>query len=157
MENEKNVDESWKDSVEHEKEIIFGQEKNTDKEPAGLYVGDSFDENSSEEADSEAMDPADLGAGAEDQINFLNYISSLAFQAMIFMGFIMNPMTNQIDKNLEQAKFIIDTLAMLKEKTQGNLTDQEDKMLSNTVYELQLNYVDVVKKESVSDSTEEKS
>ena len=50
------------------------------------------------------------------EINFVNYITSLGFQALIFMGEIPNPLTNQTEKNLIQSKFIIDTLVMLKEK-----------------------------------------
>jgi len=50
---------------------------------------------------------------------FLNYIASLGFQAMIFLGEMPNPFTNQMDKNLKQAKFLIDTLSLLKDKDHG--------------------------------------
>ena len=47
----------------------------------------------------------------------------------------------------EQAKFLIDTLAMLKEKTKGNLNEQESHLLSNSLYELQMKYVEATQKE----------
>jgi len=47
---------------------------------------------------------------AEPQLDFFNYIASLGFQTMIFLGEMPNPMTNQVEKNLKQAKFLIDTL-----------------------------------------------
>jgi len=81
------------------------------------------------------------------EINFLNYVTSLGFQALIFMGEIPNPMTNETDKNLMQSKFIIDTLVMLKDKTKGNLTEQEANFLEATLYELQMKFVETVKNE----------
>ena len=63
------------------------------------------------------------------------------------MGEVPNPGTNETEKNLEQAKFLVDTLTMLKEKTEGNLNDQEKNLLDASVYELQLKYVDMIKKE----------
>ena len=49
-------------------------------------------------------------AAEEPQLDFFNYIASLGFQTMIFLGEMPNPITNQIEKNLKQAKFLIDTL-----------------------------------------------
>ncbi|MBF0521545.1 MAG: DUF1844 domain-containing protein [Candidatus Omnitrophica bacterium] len=83
----------------------------------------------------------------EETLSFLNYIASLAFQAMIFLGEVPSPITNQVEKNVVQAKLLIDTLSMLKEKTAGNLTDEEDNLLNGVLYELHLKYVDVSQKE----------
>ena len=124
MEREKQVDESWKNNVEKEKVHIFGQEP--------------------------APGPSQEAAGAEEdeqELNFSNYIASLGFQALIFMGEIPNPMTQQMQKNLAQSKFLIDTLVILKEKTKGNLNEQEDRLLSGSIYELQMKFIEVLKKE----------
>jgi hypothetical protein len=86
-------------------------------------------------------------ASEEPQLDFFNYIASLGFQAMIFLGEIPNPLTNQVDKNLKQAKFLIDTMVVIREKTTGNLTKEEAELLNGSIYELQLRYVDAVKKE----------
>jgi len=84
-------------------------------------------------------------APAEPQLDFFNYIASLGFQTMIFLGEMPNPITNQVEKNLKQAKFLIDTLIILRDKTKGNLTKEEDDLLNGSIYELELRYVDASK------------
>ncbi len=84
-------------------------------------------------------------AGGEPQLDFFNYIASLGFQAMIFLGEMPNPITNKVEKNLKQAKFLIDTLIILRDKTKGNLSKEEDDLLNGSIYELQLRYVDLSK------------
>ncbi|MBF0478742.1 MAG: DUF1844 domain-containing protein [Candidatus Omnitrophica bacterium] len=76
------------------------------------------------------------------EIDFLNYVLSLGYQAMVFLGEIPNPSTNKEEKNLDQAKLLIDTLVMLKEKTRGNLTEEEANLLENSLAELQMKYVE---------------
>ena len=83
----------------------------------------------------------------EPQLDFFNYIASLSFQAMIFLGEVPNPLTNQTEKNLKQAKFLIDTLILIREKTVGNLTKEEGELLNGSVYELQRRYLEVSQKE----------
>jgi len=53
-----------------------------------------------------------------------------------------NPITKKIEKNLEQARFLIDTLAILKEKTKGNLTKEEEALLDDALFNLRLMYVE---------------
>ena len=72
--------------------------------------------------------------------NFGMFVSSLSMQALIFLGEIDNPVTHKKEENLEQAKYIIDTMAMLKEKTKGNLTGNEANILDNILYELRMKY-----------------
>ena len=93
---------------------------------------------------SEAQEPKD--AAADPTLDFFNYIASLGFQTMIFLGEMPNPVTNQIEKNLKQAKFLIDTLVILRDKTKGNLSKEEDDLLNGSIYELQLRYVDLSQK-----------
>jgi hypothetical protein len=50
-------------------------------------------------------------------------------------------MTGKTEKNLEQASFVIDLLAVLQEKTKGNLTDTEARLIDNVLRDLRLNYV----------------
>jgi len=85
--------------------------------------------------------------GAEPELDFFNYVASLGFQAMIFLGEVPNPMTNQPEKNLKQAKFLIDTLVLIREKTVGNLTKEEGELLNGSVYELQRRFVEIAQKE----------
>ena len=65
------------------------------------------------------------------EASFSFFISTLVLQASIFLGKIPNPSTNKKEKNLGQAKFIIDTLDMLKDKTKNNLNNEENVLLEN--------------------------
>jgi hypothetical protein len=67
--------------------------------------------------------------------------------AMMAMGKIKNPVTDKIERNLEHAKIYIDSLDMLMAKTKGNLSEYEEKFLTETLKELKLNYVDEVDKD----------
>ncbi len=80
----------------------------------------------------------------QPEMNFFTYITSLAFQALIFLGEVDNPITNKKEKNIKQAKLLIDTLVIIREKTEGNLTHEEADILNNYLYELQMKYVQAV-------------
>ena len=81
------------------------------------------------------------GAEAKNpEPNFSIFVSSLSMQALIFLGEIDNPMTHKKDENIDQAKYIIDTLAMFKEKTKGNLAANEADLIDNVLYELRMKY-----------------
>ncbi len=77
--------------------------------------------------------------------SFSLFVSTLAMQVTIFLGAMPNPATNKTEENFSQAKFIIDTLDILKEKTKGNLTADEDKLLDNIVYNLKMLYLEKIK------------
>jgi len=123
MDNDKNVDESWKDQVGKEKEDVPGE---------GCGCGHDHDHEHDHQGPPE--------------VNFVNYIMSMGYQAMIFLGEVPHPATGKQEQHLEQAKFLIDTLVMLKDKTKGNLSPQEDQFVSGTLYELQMKFVDVSNK-----------
>jgi len=78
---------------------------------------------------------------------FINLILTFQMAAWQQLGKIKNPITDKIERSLEQAHFSIDMLEMIRKKTAGNLTDAEKRMLDHAVSELQLNYVDEVEKE----------
>ena len=73
---------------------------------------------------------------------FMQLIISLQSSAWMLLGKVANPVTGKVEKNLEAAKATIDMLMMLQAKTKGNLTKVEEDYLSNTVNQLQLNYVE---------------
>ena len=75
------------------------------------------------------------------EINFPTFIFSLNSSALLNLGAIEDPGTGAKAKNLPLAKQTIDILAMLEEKTIGNLTDDEAAMLKNILYELRMLYV----------------
>ena len=73
---------------------------------------------------------------------FKIFLSSLSMQAMIAMGKLQNPVTNKVEKNLEQARFLIDTLGILKEKTNNNLNSEETSLLDDSLFKLRMMYVE---------------
>ncbi len=75
----------------------------------------------------------------EPDFNF--FITTLGLQASIALGQVPNPTTNKKEEDLKQARFIIDTLGMLKEKTKGNLNTDESQLLDNILYELRMQYI----------------
>jgi len=74
--------------------------------------------------------------------DFSFFVTTLGIQASIFLGILENPVTHKKEEDLIQAKFIIDTLSMIKEKTTGNLTQEENTLLENVLYELRMQYVE---------------
>jgi len=68
-------------------------------------------------------------------------VSTFATQAAVALGEIPNPVTKKTEKNVTQAKFAIDLLQILDEKTKGNRTAEEDKFLEDCLYQLRLVYL----------------
>tara|TARA_Y100001970_G_C14045418_1_gene756055 strand:- start:474 stop:794 length:321 start_codon:yes stop_codon:yes gene_type:complete len=72
---------------------------------------------------------------------FMGLCTSLVSQAWMQLGKIKNPMTDEINIDLDAASLTIDMLVMLKEKTKGNISDDEAKILDQSISELKMNYV----------------
>jgi len=79
-----------------------------------------------------------------------------AQNAALFLGQIPNPQTGKGEVNLEVAKMFIDQLAMIQEKTRGNLSNEESAVLRNTLSNLQLAYVEVSRGGASAAPTEKK-
>ena len=77
---------------------------------------------------------------ARPEPSFSMFISSLSMQTLIFLGEIDSPITNKKEENIEQAKYMIDTITMIKEKTKGNLDAGEANLIDNVLYELRMKY-----------------
>ncbi len=75
------------------------------------------------------------------KIDFSTFVLSINSSALVQLGLIEDPGGGQKTKNLPLAKQTIDILAMLEEKTRGNLTGDEENILKNLLYELRLLYV----------------
>ncbi len=91
-------------------------------------------------------DATDVSGDREDQIplpeiNFSTFLLSLNASALVNLGAIDDPATGGKNKNLLLGKQTIDILSMLKEKTGGNLTDDEKRLIENILYELRIIYV----------------
>jgi len=88
---------------------------------------------------------------SEDQKNavlFMQLILTFQGAAMQQMGKIKNPLTDKIERDLTQAAISIDMLDMIKQKTAGNLTKEEQQLIDHILSELKLNYVDELDRES---------
>ena len=78
---------------------------------------------------------------------FMQLVIQNQQMAMISLGKVNNPVTDTLEKNLEYAKLSIDILEMLLQKTKGNLSEYEDKLLTETVNQLKIIYVEESGKE----------
>lgn len=144
--------------MDQEKENTF---KVTDKRSA--FKEQSTESSSNEDAMKESKpgeEPKQPEAGKQTQngqpsdesssmplpeANFMTLIFSLYTHVQISLGFIPDPITQQPNKDLSQAKYNIDMLGILKEKTKGNLTKEEEQALDQMLYEVRMTYVQVNK------------
>jgi Domain of unknown function (DUF1844) len=74
---------------------------------------------------------------------FIEFVMMHAQNAALFLGQIPNPQTGQGEVNLELAKMFIDQLAMIQEKTRGNLSQEEANVLRNAIANLQMAFVEI--------------
>lgn len=141
---QKKVDSSWKDEVRKEREQLKQQAASKaggapmpgPQAPAAGPAGAA--------APAPASQPAG-GAAGEGKPNkvFLNFLSGLVQQALMQLGQMENPFTGGRDLDLEGAKYTVELLAVIQEKTKGNLVQQEERALSEAVRELKMYYVEI--------------
>ncbi|HDI79104.1 MAG TPA: DUF1844 domain-containing protein [Desulfobacteraceae bacterium] len=79
------------------------------------------------------------------EVNFSSFIISLSSSALLHMGEIPDPQTGQKKKDMELARHTIDTIALLKEKTKGNLNSEEERLLNSILTDLRLRFVKLTK------------
>jgi hypothetical protein len=82
---------------------------------------------------------------------FVQLVAMFQIAARQQMGKMANPVTNQIERDLQHAKASIDTLEMLKAKTKGNLSGVESEFLDKVLFELHMDYVDEVNRAAKED------
>jgi hypothetical protein len=75
------------------------------------------------------------------EVNFSTFIISLSTEVLFHLGEFPHPVSGERKKDLPMAKHAIDTLAMLKEKTQGNLSDEEKQLLEGMLYDLRMAFI----------------
>jgi len=112
------IDEDWKSQVEREREEL----------------------NAEPEADPEANPDQATGL---PPASFLLLATTLATQAMAGLGQLPDPIEKKPIVNLQLAQHYIEMLAVLEEKTKGNLTDEEQEMLGSVLYQLRSVYIAV--------------
>ena len=77
----------------------------------------------------------------ELKADFSTFIYSLNAQALFYLGKLPNPMTGKYEKDLKTARYLVDTIDMLFNKTKGNLDANESKLITNILYDLKMFYV----------------
>ncbi len=77
-------------------------------------------------------------------LDFSTFVLSLSSSVLMNLGVVENPMTKKTEKEPAVAKQTIDLMVLLREKTRGNLTESETKLLEDVLRELQLWYVKTV-------------
>lgn len=80
------------------------------------------------------------------EVNFSSFILSLSTSVLCHFGEVPDPITNKKQRSLDLAKQTIDILGILKDKTAGNLTPEEESLLTNLLYDLRMRYVKEVEK-----------
>lgn len=129
------IDEDWKSQVEAEK--AAASEPPAEPAPADTPVTEAAPapteaaDHPAEDVKDPAMPPAAFGM----------LMSSLATEALLSMGQFPHPATGEVIKRPNQAKYLIDTLDMLKEKTAGNLAPEEASALEDVLHQLRMAFV----------------
>lgn len=90
----------------------------------------------------------------KNQLMFIQLVSMFQAAALQQMGKLKNPVTDKVEKDLEQAQLSIDLIDMLKEKTKGNLSPEEEKIVTSILQDLKLNYVDEIAKGAAAPAAE---
>lgn len=114
------TDEDWKAEAQKEKEELAQEEA---QQPEGGQAGER------------QIPPA----------NFTTLVNTIATQAMMALGGYADPQSGKRFVDLELAKFHIDSLAVLQEKSKGNLDDEEAKLVEKAIYELRMGFVQMQK------------
>lgn len=82
----------------------------------------------------------------EDQLTFSTFILSLSTSVLVSLGELPDPLKNEESLNLPLAKQTISLIEMLNDKTKGNLAEEEERLVSNILYDLRMKYVEAAKK-----------
>ena len=124
-------------------------------EGEGFVFKDSRSSQLSEDEaqDQDTQNEATQAASSQQQepqqpfkIDFSTFVMSLTSSAFYHLGDIADPETGKTETNLPAVQQTIDMLLMLRDKTQGNLTEEEAKLLEQLIYELQMKFVAKTKK-----------
>ncbi len=130
MANDRKEEEEDKGFVVRDKRFSAPKEE---KEGSKVKEEEKATEASKEEVSSQE--------GPLPEIDFKNFILSISTSALIQLGEIQDPFTQKTTKDLPLAKQTIDLIGMLKEKTKGNLSPEEGKIIEYILYDLRMKYV----------------
>ncbi len=116
------IDEDWKSKVEAEKE-------------SAAKAKSAPDVASTKEESSDATDPPMPPA------SFEMLLTTLATEALMALGQVPHPITGKVEVKRNQAKFLIDTVDVLRQKTAGNLSNSEQQVIDSLLHQMRLVFV----------------
>lgn len=93
-------------------------------------------------------DSEQLSEDQQNQMLFMMLVQQHQQIAMMGMGKVKNPATEEVERDMKSAKFAIDTLMMLQSFTEGNLPEELKEYLDDTLNNLRLNYADEVEEDT---------
>jgi hypothetical protein len=96
-------------------------------------VGDRTEKGQKAAAETEDLLP---------RVDFATFVLSLSHSALLHLGEAEHPDTGTLEKNLSLARQTIDLLGMLEEKTRGNLTGDEERLIGQILFDLRMRYVE---------------
>ncbi len=114
--------------------------------PGGLHIDSDWKSEAAKEKERLAEQEHGVRGvpGGDVAVNFIELINLLAMQAAISLGGYQGPGGERISPNPIAAKHHIDLLEVLEKKTAGNLTEEEKRVLDGVLYELRMQYVQMV-------------
>lgn len=124
------------DGESKESEESHAQESSNSEDSTVQNTGTDYSSNNSEQYERDS---------GQQELTFSAFIMSLATQVLSMLGDIPSPESAQVNVNLEAAKQSIDILALLEEKTKGNRTPEEDRLMEEVVPSLKMAFVRKVK------------
>ena len=119
------VDEDWKTQIEAERESLKAEAESSGAEEEGSGA-------------TESPSPAKMPPASLEML-----VTSLATEAMLAMGAVPNPATGETSTNPESARYAIDLLEVLQEKTKGNVSPAEETMFRDVLHQLRMLFVSV--------------
>lgn len=132
------IDEDWKSQVEAEKQAAKQEVDQPSQASPTNQQGEALE-------DDPPMPPA----------SFTMLISSLASEAMMALGQIPHPVTGEVFRRRNQAKYLIDTIEMLHEKTAGNVAAEETAGVQELLHSLKMAFVAMPKSSAASEPAQE--
>ena len=137
----KRVDESWKERAEQEKQTAQAAPASGGPDlaqPAGPGPQAAPAQPSQQ---PQRQPPGGMDEEGLPEARFDLFVSGLAMDALIALGDVPHPVTRKQAANLEHARYLIDVLGILEEKTKNNLTVDEAKLMKDALYQLRMRYM----------------
>lgn len=134
------IDEDWKAQVQAEKEAAA---KKVVGEPAGDDVASAGCDQATEPASTAGPKVGEVQEPAMPPASIETLITTLATETLVALGQMPHPMTGKAQLHRHEAQYLIDTLDVLRQKTQGNLTADEQQLLDTVLHQLRIVFVEI--------------